>query len=212
MKLALIFIVLFIGHFSIAQRTIKLTSVLEPRNFSIGNDSVQINQFKFYLTDIKLFNHHKEIWQEKNSYHLIDLSQEDAFSFILNIPEPLSFDEIEFNIGVDSTTNMKGVQGLDLDPMLGMYWSWQSGYINLKLEGFVNEDPFTYHLGGFKFPYNTLQKIRLSTLPTDEMIINVNPKPFFINIDLEKNTHVMSPGKQAHNLSSLLSLLFSIPH
>jgi len=36
---------------------------------------------------------------------------------------------------VDSLANVSGAMSNDLDATKGMYWSWQSGFINLKIEG-----------------------------------------------------------------------------
>ena len=42
----------------------------------------------------------------------------------------------------------------DLDPVHGMYWTWQSGYIQFKLEGLLRdsagERKLELHLGGFE--------------------------------------------------------------
>jgi len=60
-------------------------------------------------------------------------------------------------LGVDSALNDAGVHPGDLDPVHGMYWSWQTGYIHLKLEGELElpgqvKQSFVYHIGGFTRP------------------------------------------------------------
>ena len=74
---------------------------------------------------------------------------------------------IYFQIGIDSLTNVSGDLDGDLDPALGMYWAWNSGYINMKLEGKSSscksvKKEFQFHIGviattkclaGSKFSY-----------------------------------------------------------
>ena len=56
--------------------------------------------------------------------------------------------------GVDSLLQRSGVMDGDLDPVHGMYWTWQSGYIQFKLEGLLRdsagERKLELHLGGFE--------------------------------------------------------------
>jgi hypothetical protein len=56
--------------------------------------------------------------------------------------------------GVDSLLQRGGVMDGDLDPVHGMYWTWQSGYIQFKLEGLLRdsagERKLELHLGGFE--------------------------------------------------------------
>ena len=80
----------------------------------------------------------------------------------------MRFNTIAFNLGIDSITNVSGAQGGDLDPTKGMYWAWQSGFINIKLQGTSNSCPppkneFEFHLGGYQYPFNSLQTIILKT-------------------------------------------------
>ena len=56
-------------------------------------------------------------------------------------------------LGVDSVLNYNGVHEGALDPINGMYWTWQTGYINCKLEGNIicdsSRKSFEYHIGGY---------------------------------------------------------------
>ena len=58
--------------------------------------------------------------------------------------------------------------GGDLDPTKGMYWAWQSGYINFKMEGscsqcLATKNNFEFHLGGYQQPFYAMQTIELNT-------------------------------------------------
>jgi hypothetical protein len=66
---------------------------------------------------------------------LIDFDENDSNALCLEIPDDIEFDAIQFNLGLDSLTNVSGALGGDLDPTKGMYWTWQNGYVNFKLQG-----------------------------------------------------------------------------
>jgi len=83
-----------------------------------------------------------------------------------NVPAG-EYSTLEFIIGVDSLHNCSGAQSGALDPMNGMFWAWNSGYIFLKLEGFApsSNSPghiFEYHIGGYKQPNNCVRKVKLN--------------------------------------------------
>jgi hypothetical protein len=42
-----------------------------------------------------------------------------------DLPTYLKYDQIQFQLGIDSLTNVSGAMGGDLDPTKGMYWTWQ---------------------------------------------------------------------------------------
>lgn len=57
-----------------------------------------------------------------------------------------------------------------------MYWTWQSGYINAKLEGKSNlvntpTHAFAFHLGGYLNPFQTLQTISIPCTTKDKLTI-----------------------------------------
>ncbi|MEC8457907.1 MAG: MbnP family protein [Bacteroidota bacterium] len=55
--------------------------------------------------------------------------------------------------GVDSLLNYNGIHEGALDPINDMYWTWQTGYIHCKLEGYIlnhtTKQNFEYHIGGY---------------------------------------------------------------
>lgn len=118
-------------------------------------------------------------------------------------------------MGIDSATNAKGVKGGDLDPTKGMYWAWHSGYINFKLEGNSNlcatrNNAFEFHLGGYKSPYNSLQKIRLSVVNKSNCKLVVDIAKFLQQINIATINQIMTPGKEAVGLSVNAANIFSI--
>lgn len=181
------------------------------------DDSISITELKFYISAIQLIGEKEEVINEENSYHLIDLSDSSSLRIVLkdNIE---NLNQIRFKIGVDSLANVSGAHGGQLDPTLGMYWTWQSGYINFKLEGASNlcktrKNEFTFHLGGYQGSERTIQDVVFdcSRLHIGEkVILDLDVKKFLAAIDLPTLNHIMSPGLQAVQLSSQLPSLFSL--
>lgn len=192
------------------------TFSLKDQKLSVNSkDSLKIEIVKFYLTSFQLLKENKVIYSEKNSFHLVDVSIPSSLSFNLPVETFMAFDEINFNLGIDSLTNSFGVQGGDLDPTKGMYWTWQSGYINFKVEGTslrcnTRNHEFIFHLGGFTSPYNAVQKINLSTSTNKVINIGFDLKSFLDNVNLEKQNHVMSPSDDAIELSKKAAQCFHI--
>jgi hypothetical protein len=58
----------------------------------------------------------------------------------LNIDHDGLVDSITFLLGVDSMQHEKGIMDNGLSPVNGMYWAWQSGYIFVKWEGYIQND------------------------------------------------------------------------
>jgi len=178
--------------------------------FNDGSDSYEFSTLRFYVT-IPISS--KE--SISDGIYLIDL--EDSNSLII----PFKFDNkksISFYLGIDSLTNVSGNLEGPLDPVKGMYWSWNSGYINFKLEGKSSKSnspykSFEYHLGGYLPPFSTLQIVDLSHNGRIEDVIEIElDLSIFLKEVLQKENHsIMVPGKDALDLSILLSKLFELP-
>ena len=194
----------------------KLSLVLNEDYYFLNNgDSIQFNSLKFYISGIELLNGDLPVWKEDNSFHLIDASDEKSFSVLLKRPLNITFNKIKFNLGIDSITNSSGAMGGDLDPTKGMYWTWQNGYINFKLEGKSNQcktrkNEFEFHLGGYQYPNNTLQTILLVIPFNEKTKIYLNIETLISKIDLNNVNHIMSPGKEAVLISKNVADIFSV--
>ena len=136
----ILFFYLLISTFSFAQENRTLSFLpkfggekiqLEKQIVISPIDWIQITTLRFYISDLTIYSDGK-VWNDPNKFHLIDL--EDSISLIVHgIPEKV--DSLSFEIGIDSLTNVSGILEGPLDPINGMYWAWNSGYINFKLEG-----------------------------------------------------------------------------
>ncbi len=202
-------IVNFIPKFGGSSLTIDSTY------FAKNNDSIKIESLKFYISNIELVNGDKVIWQQKNSFHLIDAAKKGSMHLTLKHRSNLAFTKIKFNLGIDSVVNVSGAIGGDLDPTKGMYWAWQSGYINFKLEGKsktckTRNNEFHFHLGGYQSPYLALQFITLNVSDHEKVNVVIDLEKFVDEIDLSTQNKIMSPGNEAVSLSKKIAGLISL--
>jgi hypothetical protein len=190
--------------------------LLDEDYFLQNQESISIQTLKYYISSIQLLKNKKVVWKETKSFHLID--EEDSSSKNIKIAKTtidIDFDEIVFNIGIDSATNYRGVQGGDLDPTNGMYWTWQNGYINFKIEGKstfckTRNNAFQFHIGGYENGLATLQKVSLKINKKRPLEINLNIEKLFEKINLSNQNEIMQPCKEAVEIANKLPLLFSI--
>jgi hypothetical protein len=177
--------------------------------------NVAISKLKFYISNVRMLQSKKEIFREEGVCHLLDWEQKMNLEF--QTPD-VEFDEIDFNVGVDSVINNAGAIEGDLDPSNGMYWTWQSGFINVKLEGeYKNKEnigkSFEFHIGGYRQPFSTLQLVHLkldSDLNRSQLHVKMDLQKFFNGIDFETVNHIMSPSENAVKISSQFASIFFI--
>ena len=180
---------------------------------SSKGDTLSIETFKCYISNVKLEYTDKTYSEEQNSFHLLDLDSLNTFKFNLPKQENKQISNITFNIGIDSINNTSGIQTGVLDPMNGMYWAWQSGYINFKIEGKsssckTRQNKYQFHVGGYLAPYYAMRKAEITIENENNITIDIDLAKFFNEIDLAKINEVMIPGKKAMELSDLSVQLF----
>ncbi len=188
----------------------------------VGNDSlplfvndslkIEINELKFYVSNIQFLKNKKVVFEEKNSFHLIDLRKPFSQKISINKQTNVVFDEIAFSLGIDSLTNVSGVLGGDLDPTNGMYWAWQSGYINFKLEGKKNNKVFIFHLGGYQNPFYCMQRLSFVINHSNQMNVVLDVKDILEKAETLPKQQIMSPSEEAFVLSKIIGGYFSIMH
>ena len=186
-------------------------------SLNLQNDSsfLRITALKFYISNIQFFKNGEVVLEEKNSFHLIDANQIIPNQILVENKQNIAFDEIKFDLGIDSITNVSGAMGGDLDPTKGMYWTWQNGYINFKLEGIsklckTRNNEFTFHLGGYQQPYYCFQTLRFKTNNSSFINFKLDVLKILNQVDLEKTNHVMSPSEEAVMLSKIVANAFNL--
>ena len=82
-----------------------------------------------------------------------------------------------------------------------MYWSWQSGYINFKIEA-TNKfgEDFIYHLGGYLPPFLNQKEVGFGA--NGDMIKVIFDAQGFLKSAAQKaKAKIMSPGQSAVELA-----------
>ena len=193
----------------------KKALVLSDNYVSAAKDTLTLETFRCYISGIEILYNDHTVFKESNSYHLLDMANPESFYIPLTKKSDKSIATVFFNIGIDSLTNTSGAMGGDLDPAKGMYWAWQSGYINMKIEGkspscSIRKNEFQFHLGGYLQPYYAMRRIKFSMdkKADSDITIGIDLYPFFSNIDLSETNSVIVPGKTAMKLSDYATKMF----
>ena len=142
--------------------------------------SFTITNFKYYISNITLTGITEGGLNLKYADpHSYLITQDDSASWSITLedmPEG-SYQYMTFIVGVDSIHNCSGAQSGALDPINGMFWTWNTGYIFFKLEGKSpsSNSPghiFEYHIGGYKAPTNFLRTIMFGFRDQGPMKVN----------------------------------------
>lgn len=199
-----------------------------PAYINAHGDTFSVNLYKYYVSNVVLTNANGEQFAEPESYHLINQADPSRLSFTIKNVPPGTYTAVRLLLGVDSTKNVTGAQSGDLDPMLGMFWNWNTGYIMAKIEGTSPQVPdlvnnqFSLHLGGFSGFYSVLQTVDLPLTQNLVVAANTgNPSvtiksdvlkwfayPYLI--DLSIMNQVGSNGEEARELSMNYSTMLSV--
>lgn len=186
---------------------------------SYQKDTLSFETVKFYLTGFQLEFKDQSIYTENNSYHLIDVENPETMQFSIANHINKEIKAIKFNIGVDSLASVSGAMEGDLDATKGMYWAWQSGFINLKIEGQspsckTRKNKFQFHVGGYLEPYYSMKSIEIpiikSQIPNNKINLVLDLGKLFSEISLKETNTIMIPGKEAIKIADLTTKLFSI--
>lgn len=181
----------------------------------------RITKLKFYISNIGLGGNKRA--NASQEVFLQDWTENKD----LTIPVFAGrYSKLFFTIGVDSALNNSGAQSGSLDPLNGMFWTWNSGYIYFKMEGFspaskADLQRIEYHNGGYRYPYSTARVVELA-LPQQleinegeqlQLTINVNLDAFWNGIKqikINENAVLMSPGALASSIADNFAGMFSI--
>jgi hypothetical protein len=189
--------------------------VLDAQMRSQGGDPLKLNTLRFYLSNFVFLKNGAVVFEEKNSFHLLDLEDENTLDLKFDALEGRDFDGLRFKLGIDSLTHISGAMGGDLDPTKGMFWTWQSGYINFKLEGTFKKCPtrnheFQFHLGGYLAPFQSVQSVQVKIPKGENLVLQLDLSPFFDQEDWVKKYSIMSPCKESVEASKVLANSFSV--
>ena len=183
---------------------------LEQVYLTENKDSISFSTLKMYFSDFRFREKLSGGITEIDTLIFYDLADSSTHVFFKNL-EISNYDDVSFTRGLDSGKNVSGELENANDPFLGMYWAWNTGYVNLKLAGKSNliltkTHDFEFHLGGYRYPLATAQNIKVDL--NDQYIYFDLEKLFSESINLSKNHHIMLPGKDAFLISQGLSDCF----
>gem|GEM_PF-489720 len=183
------------------------------KKYPYKSDSVEIDVLRFYISGIRFYQGNELVDEVKKKHHLVDIENPASQTIFHKNPGQVKFNRLVFSIGVDSLTNEAGALGDDLDPTNGMYWEWRSGYINVKLEGRsricpARKNQFAFHIGGYQYPYNTIQQLDLSVTDSTTIIVVFDVMAFLNQVNIGELYEVMSPNEKAAGVAKKIAAAF----
>ena len=198
------------GQLSIIPTWNKKPLELQHVYLTQNNDSISFSILKIYFSDFRFKDKISGRITSIDTLIFYDLADSSTHSFFndLNLS---NYESVAFTLGLDSSKNVSGELENAYDPLLGMYWAWNTGYINLKIMGEssavpTNSHEFEFHLGGYRSPFATAQTIQIDL--NDQYIYFDLEKLFSERINLTKNHHIMLPCKDAFLISQGISACF----
>ncbi|MFT6749199.1 MAG: hypothetical protein ACI9XR_000409 [Flavobacterium sp.] len=189
------------------------------KSYVSKNDTLKVTKVKFYLSNVEIEYQDNSVFKETNSYHLIDIDKPESLFFKLKKSNSKPIKSIHFSIGVDSLASVSGANGNDLDLQNGMYWAWQSGYINMKIEGTskscaTRKNAFQFHIGGYLKPHYAMRNINIkyngNINDKNQMNLGMDLGKLFSEISLKETNTIIIPGKEAMKMVDLSTKLFSV--
>lgn len=187
------------------------------QQFSVTTCNYFVSNFVFTKTDVTIYT-----VPQDSSYFLVRENLPATRFATMKVPQG-DYAQVQFIIGVDSlrsTMDISRRTGV-LDPSGGhdgMYWTWNSGYIFLKLEGTSPAAPadangnrrFRFHIGGFGgYSSATINNIKQVTLNlTNRGIAKVRTNRN-ANVHLFANIAQVMNGTTNVNLSTNATTMFN---
>jgi hypothetical protein len=145
-----------------------------------SGEKFNITTFNYFVSNIKFERKDgtEYVVPQDSTYYLIKESDPTSKNIKLRVPAN-EYTAVTFIIGVDSVmstsdlTHRTGALDISGGMLDGMYWTWNSGYLFVKLEGnseqakadMTGQHKFRYHIGGYggykKPSLNNIKKVRL---------------------------------------------------
>jgi hypothetical protein len=203
-------IVIKFEHIANAKKIVLNDSVYE-NNFG---EKYTISKLKYYVSNFCLLtNGALEI---NKTVYLIDAAKENTV-IKKNARKIVG---ISFLVGVDSALHCSGAQNGVLDPLNDMFWTWNNGYVNFKLEGksvssSADNNRIEQHVGGYKGEYKTMRKV---FLPIDEkyflknntITIQMNLDEYWGGIKIAEMPVIATSGALAKKAADNFSKMFKL--
>ncbi|KAA5538621.1 MbnP family protein [Adhaeribacter rhizoryzae] len=171
---------------------------LEDQEYTNANgDKFKVSTFKYYISNVVLKKADGTEYKQAESYYLIDESKPASKLITISDVPAGEYSSLTFTIGVDSTRNISGAQTGALDPVNGMFWTWNSGYVFVKLEGTSPQSQnggLVFHIGGYAKPNNTIRTVS-PALNGQKLRVAAGKAP-----QLHLKTNILSMFQGAHTI------------
>jgi hypothetical protein len=206
-----------------------------------AGEKFNVTTFNYFISNIKLQrkNGTAYVLPQDSTYYLIKESDPKSKDIKLLVPAD-EYTAVSFVIGVDSVMSTSDLShrtgALDISGGMldGMYWTWNSGYLFVKLEGDseqakvdqTGQHKFRYHIGGYggykKPSLNNLKSVKLEfaglhavdTKQNSSVTVNIQADVLKVfdgktPIRIGENSTVMF-GEQSKVVANNYSTMFSI--
>ena len=131
------------GYGAISIKLAHKFGMMNEQTFALGKqvihpmkqDTMIFSKFKYFISNIRFKRTDGTYYVENESYRLIDLATPSSLTLALNKIPAGKYIQMEYTMGVDAARNMDGAQTGALAITNDMFWSWNSGYKFLVVNG-----------------------------------------------------------------------------
>lgn len=157
--------------------------LLDGQFFQLANGTnLNISLLKYYVSNVELGTASGKVFK-KNLYHLVNVADVTTQTLVLDSVANETYTSLKFIMGIDAARNHNGAQDGDLDPIHGMIWNWNTGYIFYKSEGrFIRSSLDT---AGFIHHFGTDEVLPSVSLPIN-LALTGEAKSSKLTFDLDK--------------------------
>lgn len=151
--------------------------------FTKAGDTFAISEFTHYISNFCFVKNASDSFNS-TIYHLSYAAYPQTNTIHFQVPKT-TYKSISFLLGIDSLRNHTGEQNADLSPSKGMFWTWATGYIFLRLKA---QTPSGKNIGIDMGGDNSLVAYKL-----DLNGFNTNQEQLTIELDVDINEMFESP-------------------
>lgn len=192
--------------------------------YTAQGDTFTITKFKYYLSNFSFTNENDQVVKPAPEYFLISEDSAASKKIVLTGLPSGRYKRLSFIIGVDSIMNCTGAQSGALDPVYGMFWTWNSGYIMAKLEGTspasrLPGHSLQFHIGGYRGAHQSQRMVQLqvpftvTAEKTPEINLVADAATWFNGttpIRFSETSGFMTPGTIGDRIADNYSHMFSV--
>lgn len=131
---------------ALAQKNIEFRLLHTWGNAPVSTHASPVQKAMFYVHDFSISQSGKTLYHQPQP-QLFNAFTDSPFTQKLLLVDTSAL-YIKFTIGLPDTVLQSGIGEGVLDPLNGMFWTWQTGYVFVKCEAVFNQQKYSYHIGG----------------------------------------------------------------